>query len=91
MAKRKARRKKAGGKTVTFDMCKHMTEGHQVRLLTIEALALISAATHAVKNGYDDGTDVLEDAVNELLHSCGIDCEWEDDGTMILTVNPKGN
>lgn len=89
MAKKKAK-KKAVAATVTMPTCKHMTERHTIRLLTIEALSLISAATHAVKNGYDDGTDVLEDAVNELLHSCGIDCEWEDDGTMILTVNPKG-
>jgi len=92
MAKTKAAKqakKKKRLKIVDYPTCKHMRASHDVRMPTIAALALVSAATHAVRHGYDDGTDWLEDAVNCLLDACGIDCEFEDDGTMILTVNPE--
>lgn len=67
--------------------CDHMRDVHCINLTTIQVLSLISAATHAVRAGYDDAPDILEDGVNALLDQARIDCEFEDD-TMILTYNP---
>lgn len=64
--------------------CNCMQHVHTVQLDTLEALQLVSAATHAVQNGYDDHVVSLESAVNSVLQHCNIDCEW-DDGTMVLT------
>lgn len=86
MAKKKAVKNKRPAKVVDLPECEHMAAFHDIRMPTVAALALVSAATHAVRNGYDDGTDWLESAVNCLLESCGIDCDFEDDGTMVLTV-----
>jgi hypothetical protein len=85
MARKKKSRKKDCG-------CKHMAETHCVFMKTIEALALVTAATHAVRSGIDEGEafdDILEASVNGLLEQCNIDCEFED-GVMTLVVNPIG-
>jgi hypothetical protein len=93
MAKKKTAakrpKKKKRLKIVDLPTCTHMSAFHDVRMPTIAALALVSAATHAVRHGYDDATDWLESAVNALLEAFDIDCEFEDDGTMVLTVNPE--
>ena len=65
--------------------CNCMQHVHTVHLDTLEALQLVSAATHAVQNGYDDHVVSLESAVNSVLQHCNINCEWDDDGTMVLT------
>jgi len=65
--------------------CNCMQHVHTVHLDTLEALQLVSAATHAVQNGYDDHVVSLESAVNSVLQHCNIDCEWDDEGTMVLT------
>jgi hypothetical protein len=65
--------------------CSCMQHVHTVHLDTLEALQLVSAATHAVQNGYDDHVVSLESAVNSVLQHCNIDCEWDDEGTMVLT------
>lgn len=67
--------------------CNCMQHVHTVHLDTLEALQLVSAATHAVQNGYDDHVVSLESAVNSVLQHCNIDCEWDDEGTMVLTYN----
>ena len=67
--------------------CNCMQHVHTVHLETLEALQLVTAATHAVQNGYDDHVASLESAVNSVLQHCNIDCEWDDDGTMVLTYN----
>ena len=84
--KKKSRKKKDCG-------CKHMTETHCVFMTTIEALALVTAATHAVRSGIDEGEafdEILEAGVNGILDQCNIDCEFDDDGGMTLVVNPIG-
>lgn len=93
MAKKKAKKpaakqakKKKRLKIVDLPTCTHMSAFHDVRMPTVAAVALVSAATHAVRNGYDDGTDWLESAVNALLEAFDIDCEFEKDGTMVLSV-----
>lgn len=70
--------------------CNHMLDEHRVVLTTVEALSLISAATHAVRGGYDDAPEQLQDAVNALLNQCNIDCKFKKNGTMILTYNHEG-
>ena len=83
MAKTKSRKPKK-----KKSHCMHMHHTHCVYMTTLEALSLISAATHAVRSGYDDGDDsYLESAVNGLLDQCNIDCEF-DGRSMTLTVNP---
>lgn len=82
-----AKTKRRKGRRKTPD-CKHMHHTHCVYMTTLEALSLITAATHAVRSGYDDDEDTLEDAVNGLLDQCSIDCHFDDDGVMTLTVNP---
>jgi len=82
MAKTKSRKPKK-----SKSHCKHMHHTHCVYMTTLEALSLISAATHAVRSGYDDAGVILEFAVNGLLDQCNIDCEF-DEGSMTLTVNP---
>lgn len=67
--------------------CKHMQDTHAVFLSTIEALSLITAATHAVQHGYDEADEVLESAVNSLLDQCNISCEFKD-SAMVLTYHP---
>lgn len=76
-------------KKSSFPTCNHMSEMHYIPLQTIEVLSLVSAATHAVRSGYDDATEFLETAVNTLLNVSNIDCTFKKDGTMVLTVNPE--
>lgn len=70
--------------------CNHMQDEHSVVLTTLEALCLVTAATHAIRNGYDDAPEHLEDAVNAVLSQCNIDCTFAEDGTMVLTYNHEG-
>lgn len=72
-------------KIVDVPTCKHMRRFHTVGMPTFAAMALISAATHAVRNGYDDRANCLEDAVNAMLEAFNIDCDFEDDGAMVLS------
>jgi len=65
--------------------CNCMQHVHTVHLDTLEALQLVTAATHAVQNDYDAVS--LASAVNSVLQHCNIDCEWDDEGTMVLTYN----
>ena len=84
MAKRKARRKKGRA-------CSHMGDIHGLSLSTSEIMAVVSAVTHGVRSGYDDGDDgLIEDAINRMLDQSNIDCKFRKDGTMTLTYNPVG-
>lgn len=68
--------------------CNHMMDMHTVELPTIAVLSLVTAATHAVRNGYDTDNDfALEGAVNVLLDACHIECKCRKDGTMVLHYN----
>lgn len=87
MAKRAKRKTKS--RASAMPDCDCMNETHCVYLTTVEALSLITAATHAVRGGYDDAPTHLESAVNGLLEQCGIDCEFRDDGVMTLTYGAK--
>jgi hypothetical protein len=82
MAKKKNRKSK-------MPQCDHMNELHCVYLTTVEVLSVVSAATHGVRHGYSDDDVSLEGGVNALLNQANIDCEWEDDGTMVLTYTPQ--
>lgn len=62
-----------------------LSDVHEVHLSVAEAVALVLAATHAVRGGFDEGGDLLEDAVNTVLDHCSIDCEFDGDGGMSLT------
>jgi hypothetical protein len=74
-------------KKQSMPKCNHMAEMHRPELPTIAVLSLISAATHAVQNGYDTDDDyVLEGAINALLVQCHIDCTFKK-GKMILTYD----
>jgi hypothetical protein len=67
--------------------CNCMMDMHHPELPTIAVLSLVTAATHAVRNGYDTDEDyVLTGAVNALLHQCHIECEFKD-GQMTLTYD----
>lgn len=80
--KRKSRKNKS-----IMPQCDHMQEEHLVPLTAIEALSLVTAATHAVRSGYDDAPEWLEVAVNRVLEHCRIDCSFDDDGAMVLTYH----
>jgi hypothetical protein len=85
MARKKVRWKKGPA-------CSHMGDIHGLRLSTSEIMAVVSAATHGVRRGYDDGDDSLIDAaINRMLDQSNIDCKFRKDGTMTLTYNPVGN
>lgn len=67
--------------------CNCMMDMHHPELPTIAVLSLVSAATHAVRTGYDTDEDcVLKSAVNALLDQCHINCSFED-GQMTLTYD----
>ena len=63
-----------------------MDKRHCLCLTRIEVLSLVSAATHGVRNGYDDAPEHIESAINQLLEQADIDCEFDDDGTMKLII-----
>lgn len=77
-------------RTKAMPECNHMAETHRVKLTAIQVLSLISASTHAVRTGYDDAPEFLEEAVNELLEQTNTECKFKRDGTMLLTYNAKG-
>lgn len=80
MAKRKRKKTATAGHNCMDDL-------HSLTLTTIEIMSLVSVATHGVQHGYEDGVEVLEEAVNRLLNQAGIDCAFDDDGVMTLTYN----
>jgi hypothetical protein len=64
-----------------------MEKRHCLCLTRVEVLALVSAATHGVRNGYDDAPEQIESAINHLLEQADIDCKFDEDGTMTLVIN----
>lgn len=82
-----ATKTKAKKKKQRMPKCDHMMDMHRPELPTIAVLSLVTAATHAVRTGYDtDDDSVLEYAINALLDQCHIECEFED-GQMVLTYD----
>lgn len=87
MAKKKRGALRSSG-TAAYPECSHMADVHDIRLSTIEIMAVISAATHGVRTGYEDGDEWIEPAINRMLDQSNIDCKFQKDGTMVLTYNP---
>jgi hypothetical protein len=62
-----------------------LADVYEVTMSVAEALALVTAATQAVRSGFSDEDDgLLEEAVNAVLDQCSIDCEFDGD-RMTLT------
>lgn len=65
-----------------------LADAYEVTMSVAEALALVTAATHAVRSGFpDEDGGLLEDAVNAVLNQCSIDCEFDGDR---MTLTYKG-
>lgn len=65
-----------------------LADVYEVTMSVAEALALVTAATHAVRSGFpDEDGGLLEDAVNAVLNQCSIDCDFDGDR---MTLTYKG-